>query len=113
MRCGFFTVYIVCHVNLVFILFGVCAKDANHDNDDSNNNITNNVVASTAAASAEVAAMQPPPIEILSDTNLNLIYDKLPTILIVTLFRNKAHVMPHFFTYLNRLEYPKQRISLW
>lgn len=38
---------------------------------------------------------------------------KPPTILIVTLFRNKAHIMPLFFTYLNRIEYPKQRISLW
>lgn len=38
---------------------------------------------------------------------------KLPTILIVTLFRNKAHIMPSFFTYLNQLDYPKDRISLW
>lgn len=38
---------------------------------------------------------------------------KLPTILIVTLLRNKAHTLPHFFTYLNHQDYPKERISLW
>lgn len=38
---------------------------------------------------------------------------KSPSILIVTLFRNKAHILPLFFTYLNRIEYPKNRISLW
>lgn len=38
---------------------------------------------------------------------------KPPTVLIATLFRNKAHIMPLFFTYLNRIEYPKDRISLW
>lgn len=108
MRCGFFTIFIVCHVNLVFVLFGVCAKDANRHNDDGNNNITNNVDAPAAAATV---ASLPPPTELLTDTNLN--YDKLPTILIVTLFRNKAHTMPYFFTFLNRIEYPKQRISLW
>lgn len=40
-------------------------------------------------------------------------HNKLPTILIVTLFRNKAHTLPHFFTYLNQQDYPKERISLW
>lgn len=38
---------------------------------------------------------------------------KLPTVLIVTLFRNKAHTLPNFFTLLNRLDYPKNRIALW
>lgn len=109
MRCGFFTTFIVCHVNLVFVLHGVCAKDAIRDSDDSINNITNNVDASAATAAA--SPPPPPSIEILSDTNVN--FNKLPTILIVTLFRNKAHTMPYFFTYLNRLDYPKQRIALW
>lgn len=40
-------------------------------------------------------------------------HNKPPSILIVTLFRNKAHTMPLFFTYLNRIEYPRDRISLW
>lgn len=40
-------------------------------------------------------------------------FAKQPTILIVTLFRNKAFTMPHFLTYLNQLEYPKDRIILW
>lgn len=38
---------------------------------------------------------------------------KQPTVLIVTLFRNKAHILPYFFSYLDQLEYPKNRISLW
>lgn len=49
--------------------------------------------------------------EVPSTTDVD--QSKLPTILIVTLFRNKAHIMPLFFTYLNRIEYPKDRISLW
>ncbi|XP_055592223.1 glycosyltransferase 25 family member [Uranotaenia lowii] len=36
-----------------------------------------------------------------------------PKILIVTLIRNKEHTLPYFFSYLEDLEYPKDRISLW
>lgn len=112
MRCGFSTLFIVCHVNLVLVLFGVCAKDANLDIDDSNNNSANHIDASAAEAAASVVVGDAsPPIELSPDADPN--FDKLPTILIVTLFRNKAHTMPLFFTYLNRLEYPKERISLW
>lgn len=100
MRCGFSTVFIVCHVNL-FVLFGVSANDANADNGAGNINID----ASAAATATDASASLPP------DENLN--FDKLPTILIVTLFRNKAHTMPYFFTFLNRIDYPKERISLW
>ncbi|XP_037031591.1 glycosyltransferase 25 family member isoform X1 [Bradysia coprophila] len=39
--------------------------------------------------------------------------EKYPTFVIVTLFRNKAHVLPYFFTYLEQLDYPKERITLW
>lgn len=39
--------------------------------------------------------------------------EKHPTLVIVTLFRNKAHTLPYFFTYLEQLDYPKERISLW
>lgn len=103
MRCGFFIIFVVCHVNLLIALLGVCAKDAIHDNDDTNSNyITNN---------GPVSIGDTQPTESSSDANSN--YEKLPTILIVTLFRNKAHTMPYFFTYLNRIDYPKQRISLW
>lgn len=38
---------------------------------------------------------------------------KTPTVLIVTLIRNKAHVLPYFFSYLEQLDYPKDRITLW
>ncbi len=39
--------------------------------------------------------------------------EKYPTLVIVTLFRNKAHTLPYFFTYLEQLDYPKERITLW
>lgn len=39
--------------------------------------------------------------------------EKYPTFVIVTLFRNKAHTLPYFFTYLEQLDYPKSRITLW
>lgn len=38
---------------------------------------------------------------------------KLPTVMIATLVRNKAHTLPYFFTYLEELNYPKGRIALW
>ncbi|XP_054709347.1 glycosyltransferase 25 family member-like [Uloborus diversus] len=37
----------------------------------------------------------------------------LPTIMIALLARNKAHTLPNFFAYLERLDYPRDRISLW
>ncbi|KAJ8038716.1 Glycosyltransferase 25 family member [Holothuria leucospilota] len=39
--------------------------------------------------------------------------DKLPTVFIPILARNKAHALPTFFAYLDRLNYPKDRISIW
>lgn len=38
---------------------------------------------------------------------------KLPTVMIATLVRNKAHTLPYFLTYLEELNYPKDRIALW
>lgn len=38
---------------------------------------------------------------------------KKPSILIVSLIRNKAHTLPLFLTYLEDQNYPKDRISLW
>ena len=37
----------------------------------------------------------------------------LPTLMIVVLVRNKAHVLPHFFGCLENLTYPKNKISLF
>ncbi|XP_022902450.2 glycosyltransferase 25 family member [Onthophagus taurus] len=37
---------------------------------------------------------------------------KLPTVLISVLARNKAHTLPYFLSLLERLHYPKNRISL-
>lgn len=39
--------------------------------------------------------------------------EKYPTFVIATLIRNKAHTLPYFFTYLEQLDYPKDRITLW
>jgi cellulose synthase/poly-beta-1,6-N-acetylglucosamine synthase-like glycosyltransferase len=36
-----------------------------------------------------------------------------PTVMIVLLVRNKAHIIPHSLALLERLDYPKNRISLW
>jgi collagen beta-1,O-galactosyltransferase len=35
------------------------------------------------------------------------------TVVIAFLVRNKAHTLPYFLTLLERLDYPKDRISLW
>ncbi|XP_026474672.1 glycosyltransferase 25 family member [Ctenocephalides felis] len=47
----------------------------------------------------------------LSDNNPG--DQKLPSVLIVTLIRNKGHTLPYFFSLLESLNYPKDRISLW
>ncbi|KAK3912749.1 Glycosyltransferase 25 family member [Frankliniella fusca] len=36
-----------------------------------------------------------------------------PTVMIAILARNKAHTLPYFLTLVERLDYPKSRISLW
>lgn len=36
-----------------------------------------------------------------------------PSVLIVTLVRNKAHFLPYFFSHLENLNYPKDRIGLY
>ncbi|CRK88475.1 CLUMA_CG002249, isoform A [Clunio marinus] len=38
---------------------------------------------------------------------------KKPSVVIVSLIRNKAHTLPLFLTYLEEQDYPKDRISLW
>jgi collagen beta-1,O-galactosyltransferase len=39
--------------------------------------------------------------------------NKDSTVVIAILVRNKAHTLPYFLTLLERLDYPKDRISLW
>lgn len=39
--------------------------------------------------------------------------NKLPTVGISVLVRNKAHILPYFFSSLYNLDYPKDRIYLW
>ncbi|CAG9770550.1 unnamed protein product [Ceutorhynchus assimilis] len=38
---------------------------------------------------------------------------KKPTILVAVLVRNKQHTLPYFLSNLEKLDYPKDRISLW
>ncbi|CAK9802533.1 Glycosyltransferase 25 family member [Anthophora plagiata] len=38
---------------------------------------------------------------------------KKPTVLITILVRNKAHTLPYFLTFIEELNYPKERIHLW
>ncbi|KAF6202044.1 hypothetical protein GE061_004441 [Apolygus lucorum] len=37
----------------------------------------------------------------------------METVLIAILVRNKGHTLPYFLSYLHKLDYPKDRISLW
>lgn len=37
----------------------------------------------------------------------------LPTVVIATLVRNKEHTLPWFLGLLEKLDYPKDRMSLW
>ncbi|XP_064539541.1 glycosyltransferase 25 family member [Drosophila montana] len=43
---------------------------------------------------------------------LGLEYEQ-PTVLITLLVRNKAHILPMFLSYVEQLDYPKQRIAFW
>lgn len=88
----FLIIFCVCHVNVLFVLSSESLTDIKPD-DQKVKFIQNDTVG--------VPSLQ------------NVDYNKLPTVLIVTLFRNKAHAMPYFFTFLNRLDYPKDRISMW
>ena len=36
-----------------------------------------------------------------------------PTVMVAILVRNKAHVLPYFFRYLEKQDYPKDRMSIW
>lgn len=49
--------------------------------------------------------------------NLNIIKSdslyKRPSVLLISLIRNKAHTLPLFLTYLQEQDYPKDRIALW
>lgn len=38
---------------------------------------------------------------------------RAPTVFLVILARNTAHTLPYFFHYIDRLEYPKDRMYLW
>ena len=58
----------------------------------------------------------------LSSTNGNAEYTtgqfelgnrRHPTIMVAILVRNKAHTLPYFLNYFERLNYPKDRMALW
>lgn len=49
-------------------------------------------------------------LECMSDVERDTL---MPTVFVAILVRNKEHTLPYFFGYLERLDYPKNRISLW
>ena len=46
------------------------------------------------------------------DSSLEAAED-LPSVFLAILARNSAHMLPNFLGYLENLDYPKDRISLW
>lgn len=52
-------------------------------------------------------------IEINSADKSDSWIEKKPKLVIVSFVRNKAHILPLFLSYLEQLDYPKDRISLW
>lgn len=36
-----------------------------------------------------------------------------PTVVVGLLVRNKAHTLPYFLHYLENLDYPKERMTIW
>lgn len=46
------------------------------------------------------------------DNNVELTV-QAPSVMVAVLIRNKEHTLPYFFTYLEELDYPKDRLSLW
>lgn len=38
---------------------------------------------------------------------------KDPTVIVAILARNKRHILPYFLTLLSKIDYPKDRITLW
>jgi len=36
-----------------------------------------------------------------------------PTVFLAILARNTAHTLPYFFSYIDRLDYPKNRMYIW
>lgn len=46
-------------------------------------------------------------------TDEGIIYYKNPTVVISIISRNEEHSLPTFLGYIERLSYPKDRISIW
>ena len=38
---------------------------------------------------------------------------KEPTVFLAVLVRNTAHMLPHWLAYIENLDYPKDRMSIW
>lgn len=89
--------YLVLQLFCLLLAIHVCKSE---DGDTSDTDVTNNNMPTSDSE---------------SDVNDNEedSRDKLPTVFIPILARNKAHALPTFFAYLDRLNYPKDRISIW
>lgn len=49
----------------------------------------------------------------LIQSQVNNLKQEMPSVMVVLMIRNKAHVLPTFLTYFENLDYPKKRIALW
>lgn len=38
---------------------------------------------------------------------------RAPTVFLAILARNTAHTLPYFFSYIDKLDYPKNRMYIW
>lgn len=38
---------------------------------------------------------------------------RAPAVFVAILARNTAHTLPYFFSYIDRLDYPKDRMYIW
>jgi len=38
---------------------------------------------------------------------------RAPTVFLAILARNTAHTLPYFFSYIDKLDYPKDRMYIW
>lgn len=85
------------HTVVIVIICNLCCycTQENRKNDEGNNNSSSNKSTEYYRKNDEI------------------IVNKYPTVMIALLIRNKAHTLPYFFTYLENLNYPKDRIALW
>ena len=74
---------------LAALIFAVSGQDETNEADDS----------ATEASEQPIVMVKEP--------------RRAPTIFLAILARNTAHTLPYFFSYIDRLDYPKHRMYIW